>query len=291
MPGFKPAGFPAKKAGVLNMLLLVGIAPHPAIIIPKIGRNELSKVKSTVAGMKQLAGLYKKMSPELLVVITPHGLISGAGPSILTEKYLSGNFDQFGFPSIRVDFETDQKLLELVKEETLNESEPPVFLTGNTNLDHGAAVPLYYLNEAGLKVPGLHITFGFNAPGELYRFGQALRRAIDKRGLKTAVLASGDLSHRLVPGAPAGFSPRGAQYDELLVELLSEGRVEEIINLDPNLIEEAGECGYRSFVIGLGTIAGEKFKTDIYSYEGPFGVGYLVAAIKPEKAEGTADEN
>lgn len=267
------------------MLSLVGIAPHPAIIIPKIGRNELSKVQSTVAGMRELAELFKKEAVELLVVITPHGLISSKGPSVLTEKYLSGDFGQFGFPSIRVEFETDEELLKLLGEEFAEEALKPVFLTGNSKLDHGSMVPLYYLQEAGLKVPGLNLTFGFNTSSELYRFGQILRRAIDQRGLKTAVLASGDLSHRLTPSAPAGFNPRGKEYDDLLVELLDGSRVEEILNLDPDLIEEAGECGYRSFVIALGALHGAAFKTDILSYEGPFGVGYLVASLRPLAAK------
>ena len=267
------------------MLSLIGIAPHPAIIIPEIGRNELDKVSDTVSGMRKLSMLFKEESPDLLIVITPHGSVFREGPSILVGKKLNGNFGQFGFPSIQVDFETDRELLELVEQETADGSLKPVFLESNSFLDHGAMVPLYYLNEAGLKVPGLHITFGFNPPRDLYRFGQALRRAIEKRGLKTAVLASGDLSHRLIHGAPAGFNPRGAEYDRLLIDLLGSGKVEEIIDLDPRLIEEAGECGYRSFVIALGTIDGEKFETDILSYEGPFGVGYLVAAVKPMSEE------
>ncbi len=272
------------------MLSLIGIAPHPAIIIPEIGKSELDKVSKTVTGMRKLGKLFKEESPELLIVITPHGSAFREGPAILTGKQLKGNFGQFGFPSIRVEFETDQQLLELVKQETADGLVYPVFMEGSGSLDHGAMVPLYYLNEAGCKVPGLHITFGFNPPRDLYQFGQALRRAVDKRGLKTAVLASGDLSHRLIPGAPAGYNPRGAEYDRLLAEQLGSGKVEEILDIDPVLIEEAGECGYRSFVIALGTIAGEKFETDIFSYEGPFGVGYLVAAIKP-RVEGNNPES
>jgi aromatic ring-opening dioxygenase LigB subunit len=94
-------------------------------------------------------------------------------------------------------------------------------------------------------------------------------------------VASGDLSHRLKPGAPAGFNPRGAEYDQLLVKLLRDGRVEDILDFDLRLVEEAGECGLRSFVIALGMLDGETFKTEIISYEGPFGVGYLVAALYP----------
>ena len=51
--------------------------------------------------------------------------------------------------------------------------------------------------------------------------------------------------------------------------------------MNPDLIREAGECGYLSIIILLGLLSeikGSKFKS--LSYEGPFGVGYLVANIR-----------
>lgn len=280
------------------MLTMVGIAPHPPIIIPSIGRDELSKAKKTVNGMKQLSSLFSAVNPKLLIIITPHGSVFREGPAVLTDRYLSGDFGQFGFPELKVEFETDVELVDLLKAETKSEQLKPVFLgssdgdysVGENSLDHGAMVPLYYLNQAGLKVPGLHITFGFNPLKDLYRFGIALRRTVEARGLPTAVLASGDLSHRLIPGAPAGYTPRGAEYDHLLVSLLHEGKVTEILNLDSGLVEDAGECGLRSFVIALGMVDGEPLDTEIISYEGPFGVGYLVAAIKIDAGKSSYKE-
>ena len=274
------------------MLSLIGIAPHPPIIIPAIGRSELGKASLTVDGMKLLAKKFKAASPGQLIVITPHGQAMREGPTVLTKDLIKGDFAQFGFPDIKVEFQSDQQLLSLLEIETAAESLRPIFLDDRSYLlrsdkplDHGAMVPLYYLYEAGLKIPGLHITFGFNSLRQLYQFGRAVRRAVNKRGLPAAVLASGDLSHRLKPGAPAGFSPRGAEYDQLLVERLRAGRVEDILDFDLRLVDEAGECGLRSFVIALGMLDGETFKTEIISYEGPFGVGYLVAALYPLKQD------
>ncbi len=270
------------------MLSLIGIAPHPPIIIPAIGRSELGKARQTVDGMRLLAKKFKAAFPGQLIVITPHGQAMREGPTVLTQDLIKGDFAQFGFPEIKVEFQSDHQLLTLLEIETAAEPLRPIFLDDRSYLlrsgkplDHGAMVPLYYLNEAGLKIPGLHITFGFNTLRQLYQFGRALRRAVNKRGLPAAVLASGDLSHRLNPGAPAGFNPRGAEYDQLLVEMLRDGRVEDILDFDLQLVDEAGECGLRSFVIALGMLDGETYKAEIISYEGPFGVGYLVAALYP----------
>jgi MEMO1 family protein len=270
------------------MLKLIGIAPHPPIIIPAIGRGELEKVRKTVDALELLSTMMKEAEPDLLILITPHGRVMRDGPAILTAPLLHGNFGRFGFPQLQVEFKTDLELVELLRQETGDDTLKPVFLADSesgsypeTELDHGAMVPLYYLQQAGLNVPGLHITYGFNSYPALYKFGESLRRAAEKRSRPFAVLASGDLSHRLIPGAPAGFSRRGSEFDKLLVERLSERQVEEILNFDQQLVEEAGECGLRSFVTALGMFSGKDFSSDILSYEGPFGVGYLVAALKP----------
>jgi len=55
--------------------------------------------------------------------------------------------------------------------------------------------------------------------------------------------------------------------------------------MDTGLISAAGECGLRSFIIMLGSLFGQKISSEILSYEGPFGVGYLVAAFTPENKE------
>lgn len=56
--------------------------------------------------------------------------------------------------------------------------------------------------------------------------------------------------------------------------------VDRILDMDPQLLEEAGECGYRSVVIMLGALDGYSVKSRILSYEGPYGVGYCVASFE-----------
>lgn len=268
------------------MLRIVGLTPHPPLIIPGVGGEERSRVGLTVAGMERLSRRVRRAAPQCLIVITPHGPLLRGGIAVMAPPLMEGDFGRFGAPGARVSLRTDTALLEHLQGETAGEPLGPVVLGGGdrhlrgASLDHGAAVPLYYLQQAGVSPPGLHLTYTFAPFHELYRFGQALRRAVEARGLPTAVVASGDLSHRLIPGAPAGYDPRAAGYDRLLMELLREGRIEEILGLDEGFVEEAGECALRSYLIALGMLAGEAFHTEILSYEGPFGVGYLVAEIR-----------
>lgn len=272
------------------MLSIIGIAPHPPIIIPEIGRDRLNEAQQTVDGMSELSRQIKEKGPEVLVIISPHGQIRQEGPAVLAGKRLQGDLGKFGFAGISLTLHTDRPLIDNLVEETALGPLKPVLLENSdpllpesSGLDHGATVPLYYLNKAGLDIPGVHISVSFHPYSQLYDFGRCLGRAVQKRGLEAAVVASGDLSHRLKPGAPGGYSPRGIDFDRQLVELLRAGRVDEILNIDRSLVEEAGECGLRSFIIALGMLDGKGFKSEIISYEGPFGVGYLVAALHPDE--------
>ncbi|NMD42060.1 MAG: AmmeMemoRadiSam system protein A [Firmicutes bacterium] len=272
------------------MLKFIGLVPHPPLIIPGVSRSEAerSRVERTIAAMEQLARRIHKAKVERLIVITPHGPLLREGIAAAAPPLLEGDFSRFGAAGVRVFLETDPVLLQHLQRES---AEGPLRLIAlgagerslprGFSLDHGAAVPLYYLQQAGVRAHGLHLTYTFASYRELYRFGKALRRAVEARGLPAAIVASGDLSHRLIPGAPAGYSPRGAAYDRMLLELLREGRLEDILDLDEDLVEEAGECALRSFVIALGAIPGKDFRTEVLSYEGPFGVGYMVAEIHP----------
>src|SRR2546430_9340217 len=58
--------------------------------------------------------------------------------------------------------------------------------------------------------------------------------------------SSGDLSHRLTPGAPAGFHPEAHRFDEEVVEAIRARVPERVVNIDQGLRRLAGECGYRS---------------------------------------------
>lgn len=275
------------------MLKTIGLTPHPPLIIPEVGRGELAKVEQTVTGMKQLSRRIRRSAPELLIVITPHGPLLREGIAAIAQPFLEGDFGSFGAAGVKVSLKTDALLLEHLQRESEGEG-PRLIALGaggrrlprGFSMDHGAAVPLYYLQQAGVPLRGLHLTYTFAPLRELYRFGEILRRAVEARALPTAIVASGDLSHRLTPGAPAGYNPRGAEYDRLIVELLRAGKVEEILNLDEDFVEEAGECALRSFVIALGALSGERFRSEILSYEGPFGVGYMVAELRPLEGSG-----
>jgi len=122
-------------------------------------------------------------------------------------------------------------------------------------------------------------------------FGRAVAAAVDCADQDVLYVASGDLSHRLTRDAPGGYHKSGAEFDRQVVEAVREGDLGRLADLPPALAESAGECGLRSLLVLAGVLEGEDFSIDLHSYEGPFGVGYLVAGIsvKPRRGGGSAD--
>ncbi|MFW5999158.1 MAG: AmmeMemoRadiSam system protein B [Halanaerobiaceae bacterium] len=265
------------------------LSPHPPIIIPEIGRDEREQVKDTIDSLKELAGEINELDPDLLVTISPHGPVFRDAISVLGNKELQGDFSDFGHPNISFRKRNSPEFYQTLRDRAAEEDIELVVLPSRevqqanytAELDHGVLVPLFYLEEVGVDVPLAALTMGLLPYEELYNFGKIIRNTINELEVDAVILASGDLSHRLKPGAPAGYNPRGEEFDKKLVDLIAERKFEQILEIDPSLIKKAGECGLRPLLMMLGAFSGLKVETEVKSYEGPFGVGYAVASIYP----------
>ena len=126
------------------------------------------------------------------------------------------------------------------------------------------------------------ILIGLESPKFYFEKGKEIYMSNIKGQMsRVALIASGDLSHCLRADGPYGFHPDGPKFDKALIDALKKKDIETILKLD-ELYPEAAECGLRSFCFMLGILeaSGLNYQPEILSYEGPFGVGYLVANFK-----------
>ncbi|MGI6703975.1 MAG: AmmeMemoRadiSam system protein A [Clostridia bacterium] len=269
------------------------LVPHPPIIVAEVGQGEERKAQKTIDAMKEVSLDIAAKKPEILVVITPHGPLFRDAMAVGVQREFSGDFGGFGQPGVSLSFTGHTQMAFDIMEEAARDGISVMAVDEETRkrygissgLDHGALVPLYFISKKHQGFGLVHITYGLLPPERLYRFGKCIQRAAEKQNGQTAVLCSGDLSHRLKRGAPAGYSKKGIEYDRKLVALLKDMRVEGIMKMDPGLIEQAGECAYRSVVTTLGVLDGYSVDARVLSYEGPYGVGYCVAAFTPSGRE------
>ena len=279
--------------------MICALMPHPPIMIPEIGKGELDNMTATVAAAGQAAKIIKEENPQTIVLITPHGPFFKDAVSISIHPRLKGNFGAFGAPDVFLGFETDGLLTRHIVKQAERLGVNLIELTDDVakdyrltlDLDHGALVPLYYMQQAGFKGQLVHISVGMLSYEEMYTFGKAVQKAIGVVGKRVAVIASGDLSHRLQPDAPAGYSPRAAEFDKQVLQSLQDLNIKELLNIDQGLVEAAGECGLRPIFFLMGVVGGREAVAEVLSYEAPFGVGYAVALIRAKNKEKGGGEN
>ncbi|WP_240984285.1 AmmeMemoRadiSam system protein A [Acididesulfobacillus acetoxydans] len=247
-------------------LVYSAFVPHPPIVVPEIGRGQEEICGSTLEAYREVAARVAQAKPETVILVSPHAPLLEEGISVLVNGEVRGSFADFGVPDLSLAFPNDGRLVE-----SLSRGLPRV-LRRQGELDHGALVPLYFLERAGWRGKVVLLSMPWREPE---RYGAEIGRILRAGTEKTALVASGDLSHRLREEGPYGFDPTGPQFDQAIVSGLK-GNPAQIGQIPAETVEQAGECGYRSLRLAL---AAQEGMREVLSYEGPFGVGYLVAEL------------
>lgn len=266
------------------------LSPHPPVLIREIGGSRSEKLQATQTNMHQVCGELLATEPDCIVFLTPHGNVFRDCISYLSMDKLEGTLDDFGQPNIGARLSNDWEMILAISElapqkgiEFIGISEE---IAGHHNLngrlDHGILVPLYFMQQAGMKeIPILAISIGLLDKQQLYTFGKIIREASNRLEKKVAVVASGDMSHALKEEGPYRYHPDGPRFDQAVKQALSEEDFAAVLQIPAELRENARECGYPSLLIMLGAMDGFKPAQMRVSYEGPFGVGYLTAGFRP----------
>jgi len=164
--------------------------------------------------------------------------------------------------------------------EKLAAAKPERLLIISPNEGYGFEVPMHYLGKqlpADLETEMILVT----EPSyeHYYEWGKQYGDACDRSDRRTAVIASADLSHVLKPEGPYGYHSAGPLLDKLVIKAVQEKDAAQLLRLDPGFLERAAECGLRSILFLMGALEGKAYEAEVLSYEGPFGVGYLVATF------------
>ena len=261
-------------------IVFAGIAPHPPILIPEIGGSDSKKVEKTANALLDLGQKLNATEPDTIIIISPHGLLYPDRMNVCGMEKLFGNFGQFDHPEISFLFKNDLELAEKIdKAANKDEIETLLYHNGKNEyeLDHGTLVPLYFLTKnLDNPVKILPIAYSFQDRAKHYSFGQTIAEVCKNTYERIAIIASGDLSHRLFPQSFMDNTKAGIEFDKKLLRLIETNDIQEILNLDEEFVERAGECAYHSILILLGVIEKLNYQSKVLSYEGPFGVGYMV---------------
>ncbi|KKU53130.1 MAG: Extradiol ring-cleavage dioxygenase, class III enzyme, subunit B [Candidatus Moranbacteria bacterium GW2011_GWE2_47_10] len=256
------------------MIVFASIVPHPPFGVPGIGTAEdKAGIKKTLEAFEEIRDGLERANPDTVVVISPHGQMEEFNFVINSDPNPRGSFAEFGLDEV-LEFENDLEIVNGIKY-CCEMIELPAHLHAHF-LDYGALVPLKLLLK-NIKPHVVHLSFAMLDYDRHYEYGELMSNPLRNSKKRIAIIASGELSHRLTPEAPAGFSPRAKFFDHWIIEYLANNDIKALTGMEKEAVEDAAECGLRSILIMLGSVYQEKYGFNLVSYESTLGVGYLVA--------------
>ena len=265
---------------------LAAIVPHPPIILPQIGQGQEREIRATISAYREIARRVRALSPDTLVIISSHATSYMDYFHISPGKKARGDLRRFGAEQVQVNAIYDEAFVLALEK---NAKRAGVFAgtkgERDKQLDHGTIIPLSFLAERELSCEVVRIGLSGMDAVEHYRLGKCIKKTAEELDRSVVVVASGDLSHKLLESGPYGYHESGPEFDRRATEAMAEGDFYSLMTLDPVLCEEAAECGLGTFRVLAGTLDRTGVKSELLSYECPFGVGYAVAAFTPQGAD------
>jgi AmmeMemoRadiSam system protein A/AmmeMemoRadiSam system protein B len=263
------------------MTVLNAVAvPHPPLIFPEVGKGKEQEIQRTIDAYRKAMRFLADGKPDTIVIISPHMRWYSNYFHVESAPVIKDKFVQFGAPQVEMTATADAEFVNALDKLCRAHNFPAGTLGEQEhNIDHGSFIPMRFLSEVMADYKVVRIAISGLSVLHHYLLGHIINEVSAKLGRKTAIIASGDLSHRLLAEGPYGFTKEGPEFDKKITEVLDKADFLQMMQMEPELCEAAGECGYRPFVIMGGAFDARDVKSELLSYEGPFGVGYGVATF------------
>jgi AmmeMemoRadiSam system protein A/AmmeMemoRadiSam system protein B len=261
-------------------ILYTCCVPHPPLIIPEVGKGEEKKIQDTIHSYHEVMKKVASFHPETIIIISPHNISYSDYFNISEGAHAEGDFGQFRAKQVKVTCDYDEEFVDALCHHTENSGVPAGTLGQRTKrLDHATMIPLYFLNQYMTDYKVVRMGLSGLSYQDHYHLGQLIQKTADELNRKVVIIASGDLSHKLKESGPYGYAKEGPEFDQKVIEALSHGNFLDLMTMDYGFCERAAECGLRSFIIMAGALDCLSVQPTLYSYEGPFGVGYGVVGF------------
>ena len=234
---------------------------HAPIVVPAVGGSRSELCAATTRAMREVAARAVGSAPDRLVLISPHTPRHPVNWGAWVGPH-RGDLGGFGAPEIAIELPDSPEAAAAVQAEPVS----------GDGLDHGAMVPLAFLWDAGWRGP----TALLGLPWQEGPESESVGRALAELPGRTAVIASGDMSHRLKPGAPAGFHPRAQRFDDAFVAGLRAHDWPAAVDAEHRSV--AAEDVIDTVRVAMAAVPGP-LNAEVLAYEGPWGVGYTEAIL------------
>jgi MEMO1 family protein len=251
------------------------LVPHSPLLIEDIAKENYPVFSPTLNAYNKIKEKIKDEKIEIIIIISSHGplLINSFALGVALEYKTS--LAEFGCfmekKSFKCPINFSRDLLHFLYKNY------PLKTINYQSLDYASSIPLELLLDTESKVQVVPILCSDNLDlKNHWQFGQAIGQFLETREEKVAIIASGDLSHKISKSSPAGYSPKGQKFDNRIIDYLNKNSsvIDNILKLEPEYIEEVEESALKPLSLMLG-INKANYQAEKLAYQNDFGVGYL----------------
>ena len=244
------------------------IAPHAGDLI-----DDMNKVALTRKSMNEMGATLEALNPDVVVIVNPHGFrVSNAMNIAITEKAFA-----YWSPDVKLYFDVDTSLANVFADKAEEMSVPVVrYIYGASGgdscyvpLDWGAVVPLYFMGHKFENKPKIvHISPMKSLSLQMhYDFGRAIGQVIKESNKCIAFIASADQGHAHNAEGPYGYDPASAKYDAWMQNVIRNGNLDELLNVDMQMVEDGKPDSLWPTTILAGVLKETPMKARLLSYE------------------------
>ncbi len=270
-------------------LVFAAIAPHGTVAVPEAPAAAVDGAERTQAALEELGRRFAAARPDATIVLTPHNVHVDDHFAVVLAGELAGSLEDWDAPNVTLSCPADLQLAVEVVTALHDDGIPVVGASFGANdpgaatapMDWGTLVPLWFMGgRAEPQVPAVVVSPSRDRPiDEHVRAGRALRAAATASRKRVALIASADHGHAHDPEGPYGYDPAAAQYDEEIVQLVRENRLDGLVELDPSFVEAAKADSWWQLAMLHGAL-GDAWRGELLSYEAPTYFGMLCAAYE-----------
>src|SRR5918999_1536151 len=154
-------------------LVCAGIAPHPPIMVPEVGRESIAEVRGSIDAMAELTRRLIESGADTVVLISPHAPLEPYAFVAYRGAKVTGDFANFRAPAVHFEVAIDEELLAAIAKAAQRDGYEVVSLASH-HLDHGTAVPLYFLYQNGWTGDVVGLGYSFLSNEDHLRFGSCI---------------------------------------------------------------------------------------------------------------------
>lgn len=159
-------------------------------------------------------------------------------------KGAKGDFGQFGAGQVKMEATYDTEFVEtLCKLAEAGDLSAGTEGERDRRLDHGTMVPLYFINQYWNEYRLVRLGLSGFSLAAHYALGQRIRETAEILEKNVALIASGDLSHRLKEEGPYGYKEEGPEYDRSIMDVMGNGDFGKLLEFPEDFVRKPVSAG------------------------------------------------